>query len=588
MFGLRLDATAAALLTAPIFLSLIVTSLFRKEPAFLIRILLSLGTIWVVGSTFSDCIYAKDATKHVTFELFNAQGMEWELITTAFTSYWGTIIVGFGWLVLCLWVIWKYLPLATRTPSRLFSNGVFALVWLLLTVSLIRGGWHDAPQTPMSAYKAGSPEKAFIAWNVPYSIGYYLGKGSSKAIKKVTKNASKAQLDALTHAQKMAQPQQLNELKSANIVVVLLESWPAFDMQSYAGVANATPFFDQLRKRTLTTHSTYADAYRTVQGTFSTFCSYPNPINGFMANSQLQNASYACLPHILAKKGWQTTFVQGSGKGAVGAFAQTVGFKQSFGKHDYKFEGFKNEWGFMDDDIYRFALDQIDQLSQSTQPFLLTINTGTTHGSILPDEVGYVFGRENQINERRSVVKHADDALQRFITKLDAKLAQLDKPTMVVLLADHTAKTVTGGFVKNAIPMLMYASDQSIAPENRPIASSQRDVAPTVMDWLGGYVPWFTGHSLMDHHYPGRSSFSFGNGFFWMTKDHGIAINSSTGELSLCFEIGDNVVSKKTVDCEQQPWSQALFKEGSYYNAISQQLLFEGKTQQYRHQVSEP
>ena len=50
---------------------------------------------------------------------------------------------------------------------------------------------------------------------------------------------------------------------------------------------------------------------------------------------------------------------------------------------------------------------------------------------------------------------------------------------------------------------------------------------------------------------------------------------------------GDDVVSKTTVLCAQQTWSQPLFQEGSYFNAISQQLLFEGRTQEFRQEISQ-
>lgn len=582
LFGINFDASAAVLLTIPIFLSLIIASLFKRTPNQLTRLILSIAICWVVITTFSDAIYAKEASKHVTFELFNTQGMEVSLILTAFKSYFGTVTLGITCLLVLLFFIWRCLPLSNRKQTRWYFNSLFIFLWLAVTLIIVRGGWKDSPQSPMSVYKIGDSEKAFIAWNAPYSIGYYLSKGDLAPIEKITKNPTPLQLKVFEHSQKIAAPAKLQSLKSANVIVVLLESWLAFDMQSYSGVVNATPFFDQLRARSFSTYSTYADAYRTVQGTFSTFCSYPNPINGFMANSQLQNASYSCLPHILAERGWQTAFIQGSGRGSVGSFAQTLGFKQSYGKYDYPFKAVHNEWGFMDDDIYRFSLNQIDKFSQTGKPFLITINTGTTHGSFLPDNVDYVFGRENIINERRSVMKYADDALKRFIPKLDEKLAQLDKPTIVILLSDHTAKTITGGLVKNSIPLLIYASDQSIPNENRSITSSQRDIAPTIIDWLGGYVPWFTGNSLFDDSYSGRSSFSYGTNFFWLTRDHGVAIDSATGELRSCFDIDNDVVTKKTLECSEQAWSESLFAEGSYFNAISQQLLFEGKTQQYR------
>ncbi|ELP5729742.1 sulfatase-like hydrolase/transferase [Vibrio vulnificus] len=580
-FGLRFDATIATILTVPTFLLTIPFLFIRRDSRFLIKGLLSLGVLWIVATTFSDAIYAKDASKHVTFELFTAQGVEGALLVTAFKSYWGTIAIGSFWLVICQYLLWKRIPLGHLQRHRWYSNITFGFIWLLLSITIIRGGWSDAPQTPMRAYNIGNSEQAFIAWSAPYSITYYLANGDRAAIAKITQDPSAAQLAQWQTALTQSRPAQLTSLKQANVVMILLESWPAYDMQSYSGVVDTTPFFDELRQRTLTTESSYADGYRTVQGMFATFCSYPNPTNGIISTSQLQNANYVCLPHILRKQGWQTTFIQGSAKGKVGSFAQTLGFAESFGKHDYPFAAVHNEWGYMDGDIYRYSMQQIERLSQSSQPFFITINTGTTHGSYLPEEE-YAFGRDTPINERRSVMKHADNALRQFIPQLDDKLAQLDKPTLVVLVADHTAKTVKGGFVKNAIPLAMYASDHSLPIKVLPISASQRDVGATILDWLGGYAPWFTGHSLLDDQYSGRASFAFGTGFFWLTKDYGIAINVKTGELAQCFEIGQDHVTKREIACETSAWAETLYQEASYYNAISQHLLFKGRSTDYR------
>lgn len=582
LYGLRFDASIAAMLTTPIFLLSLLNNGRRLATGLLFKMLLSACIIWIVGTTFADTIYAKDASKHVTFELFTAEGMEGELLLTAFKSYWGTLAIGAFFLAICLTLLWSRFSFVPTSRHRWYTNAVFGFVWLLLSITIIRGGWSDAPQTPMRAYNIGNSEQAFIAWSAPYSITYYLANGDRAAIAKISKDPSPEQLAQWQAALTQHKTAQLDSLKQANVVMILLESWPAYDMHSYSGVADTTPFFDELRQRTLTTDSSYADGYRTVQGMFATFCSYPNPTDGIISTSQLQNAHYVCLPHILRQQGWQTTFIQGSAKGKVGSFAQTLGFAESFGKHDYPFEAVHNEWGYMDGDIYRYSLQQIDRLSQSSQPFFITINTGTTHGSYLPPEDGYAFGRDNPVNERRSVMKHADDALRQFIPQLDEQLAKLDKPTLVVLLADHTAKTVKGGFVKNAVPLAMYASDHSLPVKTLPITASQRDVGATILDWLGGYAPWFTGHSLLDENYRGRASFTFGTGFFWLTKEQGIAINVKTGELAQCFEIGADRVTKREVACDGQAWAEMLYQEASYYNAISQYLLFKGRTTDYR------
>ncbi|MCY9846440.1 LTA synthase family protein [Vibrio caribbeanicus] len=581
-FGLRLDGTIAALLTAPIFLLLCITTPFRKDISILIKIWLSFAVLWIIGTTFSDAVYAKDASKHVTFELFTAGGLEKELFISTISHYFFDFCLGTLWFFACTWLIWKKLPLSAQSIPKWYTGIVFGLSWLLITVTFVRGGWSDAPQSPMRAYTIGDTDQAFIAWSAPYSITYYLTSGKKHSVEKITTEPTGEELKQWKYAKQNSIAQNLSSLKEANIVIILLESWPAIDSKSYSGGENVTPFFDSLRQKSLSAYSSYADGYRTVQGMFSTFCSYPNPIDGFIGNSQLQTSKYVCLPNILKSRGWETTFIQGSGKGLVGSFSQTLGFEHSLGKKDFPFEAVKNYWGYMDTSIYRFALNKIEEASQSTKPFLITINTGTTHDTFIPEGREYRFGKDTPDNERRSVINYADSELSEFIPKLDKKLSQLDKPTVVVVVSDHTARTSQGGFVKNAIPFLMYSSDGSLPAEIRPITSSQRDIAPTLLDWLGGYAPWFTGHSLLDPNYSGRSSFSFGSGFFWMKKDHGISINAKTGELAQCFNIGDNVVSKKTVNCDEQEWAQELYKEGSYYNNLSQYHLFNGTTTDYR------
>ena len=150
-FGLRLDGTIAALLTAPIFLLLCITTPFRKNVSILIKIWLSFAVLWIIGTTFSDAVYAKDASKHVTFELFTAGGVEksllFLLLVITFDFCLGTL-----WFFACTWLIWKKLPLSAQSRPKWYTGIVFGLSWLLITVTFVRGGWSDAPQSPMRAY----------------------------------------------------------------------------------------------------------------------------------------------------------------------------------------------------------------------------------------------------------------------------------------------------------------------------------------------------------------------------------------------------------------------------------------------------
>ncbi len=580
-YGLRFDATIAALLTAPAALVLLALNFLRFDMRWAIRLWASLATLWIIGTTASDTIYAEDARKHVTFELLTASGLVDSVIITALTVYYPLVILGLVLSAIAVFLVWntRWISMAT---SRL-TMGKYTLttvIYLIITVTLVRGGWFDAPQSPMSTYKIGHNDQAYLAWSAPYSITYYLANGRKKAISRVTASPSPSVKDAFNAALKQKAALRVTDLKQANVVFVLLESWVSVDMNSDNPEHHSTPFFDALRAQSLTSDAMYADGYRTVQGIFASMCSFPNPNGGIVAGTHLQNSQYHCLPHLLREQGWDTRFVQGSGKGIVGAFAQSLGFTESYGKEDFDFEAPHNEWGFQDDSIYRFSMDRIKEIQNhnSDKPFFIAINTGTTHGSLLPSEDDFTFGKSTMPELRRSTMNYADKALEAFITELHDTVKE---PTLVVLMSDHTAKIVEPNLAKNSIPFLIYATDGSVPAIHHNTATSQRDVGSTILDWLGGYAPWFTGQSLLNEHYAGQSSFSDGSLFFWVEGKRMVTIDSSNNTLQQCFHIKKDTIKLKRADCKA-PWVTPLFEQGRDFNALTQELLFKGETNQYR------
>ncbi|USD65160.1 LTA synthase family protein [Vibrio sp. SCSIO 43136] len=579
LYGLRFDATIAALVAVPIILIAAILHYTRFDATRLVKALMIAAGLWIIGTTMSDTIYSLDAKKHVTFELFTAQGSEVALLKTAFTSFWDQVLIGVLLMLISSIAIWKsnYVRcIKTRSTVLHFSLGI--VLWLVFSVTAIRGGWMDHPQSPMSAYKIGDNDKAFIAWSAPYSITYYLANGAKKAASNVTEPARAEIKQEFANTPQM--PARLDQLKDANIIFVLLESWVSIDMKSYGSNVDSTPLFDALKENSLSSHSMYADGYRTVQGMFASMCSFPNPNGSVVPNTQLQNNHYDCLPHMLKDRGWSTSFIQGSGKGIVGAFAQTLGFTESYGKTDYNFDYEMNEWGYMDGGIYRFSLQRLDEMQAKDpdKPIFMMINTGTTHSSYLPDSFGYPFGDSNIAQIRASVQNHADIDLHAFLDNINNRF---DKPTLVVLMSDHTAKIAEPGLAKNSIPFLIYATDGSVPAKHIDAAVSQRDIGSTILDWMGGYAPWFTGQSLLQPQQAYRSSFSDGRLFFWVDNRHLVTIDSGTGKLQQCFTIDDNTVKLHRADCDES-WVKPLYEQGRDFNALTQQLLFDGKTLDYR------
>lgn len=580
-YGTRFDATASAALSIPIILLVLIFNFFKFDIRPLLKGLMVAAAFWLILTTMSDTIYAEEARKHVTYELITASGSEFELIKTAFLVYYKFLVIGFVLCLIALISIRK-LPLSHSVAGKagVAKFGLVSFIWLLLTVTFIRGGWFDAPQSPMSTYKIGNNDKAYIAWSAPYSITYYLAIGNKKAATRITQSPKQDITADLQQALKHDNSFSADSLKKMNIVFVLLESWVSIDMKSYGSEVDATPFFDSLKQTSLSSRATYADGYRTVQGMYASMCSAPNPNGGIVAGTQLQNNQYGCLPQMLNQAGWDTRFVQGSGKGIVGAFAQSLGFEKSYGKEDYDFDFEMNEWGYLDDGIYKFSLERIEEMQSqdSEKPFFIMINTGTTHGTILPNESDYEFGRDNMVNLRRSIMKYADGELERFITQLNDTLTE---PTLVVLMSDHTAKIVEPNLARNSIPFLMYATDGSVPARHHDASTSQRDVGATILDSLGGSASWFTGQSLLEPEYHNRSSFSNGSTYFWIDDQRLITIDSTNGELQRCYNIDDNTIKLHKTDCNEE-WAQPLYEQGRDFNELTQELLFNGKTMDYR------
>ncbi|MBY7668153.1 LTA synthase family protein [Vibrio anguillarum] len=575
LWGTRLDLVMVMLCTLVILLVHLMSSRY-KPLRWLPKLLTALVAIWLIMTTVADAIYTMQAGTHITFEVFTAEGSELALLITALQT---APLLIFTAIILCMISLFgvSQLPFKpiTFSSKRFLSSTLFSVLLVAATITVVRGGWSDAPQSPMSAHKIGNAEQAFVAWSAPYSITYHLIKGAKNAAQQITPHI---ELDYT----KLPFPQaQLENLKPANVVFVLLESWASVDMKSYAGQTDATPFFDQLRAQSLSAHAMYANGSRTVQGIFASHCSFPNPISSSVAGTQLQAKPYYCLPQLLRENGWRTHFIQGSGKGVVGQFAQSLGYQFSYGKTDYDFLANRNSWGYMDDGIYRFGLDKIANLELQAQPWLVTINTGTTHDTHLPDESLYVFGKENYDQVRRSVLHHADSALERFITQLNQTVK---RPTLVVLMSDHTTLGSSHNLSANSIPFLIYATNDSIAHRTISATTSQRDITPTIIDWLGGEVPWFSGSSLLKYDdYQGGAQFVQGENIHWIEQDNFISFNARSGDLEQCAKVAEDTISLIGHPCNET--FQALWQKVKTFTSVSQQLLFDGQTQRYTNEL---
>lgn len=565
LYGFKFDLSISSILSLPLITFFIIRNLQRK----------CVGLVWsaipfffLLFGLFGDLVYLENTGKHVGYEIHQILRDAKELALNFIFGY--KVYAG----VLAFSV--SVFLLITYNKAVVFKGEkkwIYCCKLLFIYISFLffaRGALFDTPLTPNMAYRIGNIDAAKLSLNGAYAALYSLIKSDRKTTIDYTQkwNVNSDQIDNVFHDKKLEFKPITNR---KNVVVVLLESWSGQYIHSVNPDAeNITPYFDSLSKNGLSTEAMFAGGVRTHEGMYSVLCSQQNPLGSGIPETFLQSYSYKCLPEILRDAGLHVSMFQGSHTKLVGDFALFLGAHESFGKLDIPFGRLEqNYWGYQDPDLYDFV---INKAKKEKQPFFYIINTTTTHDLVLPNNVEWAFGRHTNEEKRKSVLHYADESLKYFVNNW---VKEIKEPTLFVFVADHTAGGASDQIHQFVIPFTMYATDGTVNKYKEMGISSQRDIAPTIIDNLGGYVPWFSGSILgkKNDHY---SDF-YSNGYLGFAYNKNIAsVNIFDTKKTKCYEWTDNIFKSHITSCDS-----SLIEKGLIFTKHSQSLLFSGKTMNF-------
>jgi len=594
IWGIRFDLAAAALLTliSCLILWFYLRTSKRKNPAlfllgFMLFVQLSLQT--------GDSIYFAEAGRHVSYEMRDALADASGLFMTAVTKHLGFVAGSylFGFIV-----IFVVLELSKKvftsskniapSPGLKFAHEIKLFIILLVSIIFVRGGVTGVPQSVISAFKIGDAQQAVITMNGAYSVVYGV-LHSSKEINRINVvlpdnvDVNKVMRSLYPDATVSNSRQSRASVKKYNLVFVLMEGWPADLMSAYGYDKKTTPFFDSLKEKAFSPLGAISGGVRTTEGIYAIFCSQQNPLGETVAQSSLQNNQYKCLPDILKQQGWHTAFFQGSHKetSGTGAFAQSLGFTESFAKEDMPTGRYKhNYWGAHDPDIYDFLLNKLDDMPQ---PFLIGINTNSTHDVRVPAGVKPFFGKKNRSRKRESVLHFADQSMKEFFEKIKDK--PYYKNTVFVLVSDHTNGMHNSVAGKYFIPGIIYSEDLvPVKQLNRYV--SQRDFSPTILDILG--LPAsrsFAGKSFLDDKQGVYIADYFDAGSIgWLNNKTLVETSVTNPSERKCYLIANGLLNADLVECNEMYKKHSM--ESLVFTSYSQDLLFSGKTKLFKESFS--
>lgn len=585
VWGIRFDLAIAG---AFAFYAFILAYLLHR----LLRIRLSTGlryTSYLAAAILlilhgADLIYYGEAGRHLGYELKESFNSGADLATAAFQTYTAAVVLQLL-LLIPVFFLNRFLfnrfdisdeETLIREAPGLHLEPELALLFLLLpSAVMVRGGWGPVPIEPLHAQEIGDSRSAALALNGAYNAVY--SSITPYSITSVFAEPPSAADLALVRDMYLDRPAAATDVETRpwNVIMILLESWSGAYQEPYGYDKQTTPYFDGLREHSLTTLAMTAGGHRTTEGIFATMCSWQNPLGQTIAQSQLQNYPYRCLPGILNDQGYHTAFFQGTLKNTsgTGAFAQLLGFRHSYGKEDVSEHRHPhNSWGLQDPDLYRFVLQQLREIPR---PFFVGINTNSTHSSELPPGEVPHFSGEGAETTYINMLHFSDAALGEFIQAVEQDPAFTD--TLFVLVADHAGPSLRNSNLnKYLVPFLIYAPGL-VEPQQLDRVSSQRDIAPTLLTLLQfNEQPPFSGQSLLAADSNAPADYYHQGILGWIEGRRGIEFRLGDPSSMQCFTLQSPSLQQQADDCREN--DEAQRRRALAFTHLSQSLLFQGKT----------
>lgn len=281
-----------------------------------------------------------------------------------------------------------------------------------------------------------------------------------------------------------------------NVVVLSEESLGAEFVGAYGDVRGLTPEFDALAPQGLLFTQAYATGTRTVRGLEAMTASFP-PIPSESILKRPGSENIATWGSVMRELGYHTSFLYG-GYGTfdnMNAFYRGNGFDIS-DRTDIESPRYANIWGVSDEDLFSHAIQYFDQRAAAGQPFFSIVMSTSNHKPFTFREG--VPGVKPEGGGRESGVRYADHAIGEFFRA--ARGRPWFNNTVFVVIADHGARVYGAAQIplySYEIPMLILSPGR-IAPGRVTTATSQIDLAPTVLGLLGlAYEAPFFGQDVL-------------------------------------------------------------------------------------------
>ncbi|MCB1158987.1 MAG: sulfatase-like hydrolase/transferase [Leptospiraceae bacterium] len=586
--GLRFDLSITFIVLFPFMLLSSIVFLNRFS---LYRFLWSTFPAFLLWGAFihllADIEYYENANKHLGYEAFIFLGKDiWLLILSVTESkpFISLLFILFS-IIYFISILKIFQKLSTALNYRKSKKeiGIFLLIVIPLSVLCIRGGTQTSFIRPSFSIVSDNTFINHIGLNGIFTTFYdfrtesipnyhrmKLLESYEWVKKEIDYGGAKFISPAYPILRKTIVQKKFE--KSPNIILVLLESWPAKYIQVEEGSGfidgkEVCPEFNQIIKKGRYFKNFFATGGRTSNGLMATLTGLPDSPGLSSLHTQKAMSRFLGLGAVMQLAGYETMFLTGSNLGFenLGVHVKRWGFQEVLDERDIqKLNLYKaGIWGYHDADLYDLVLKKIEKRN-SAKPLFSTVLTISTHYPFRsPDEKLDIFGSKVRDHDFLNVLHYADWAIGDFIRKAE-KMGRLND-TIFIFLADHTHHRYLNYFEDRNIPFLIYAPSV-LEPGLETKIGNQLDVIPTILGLAGLEVVFSAlGKDLL---YPNTASsayFAFGNLFGWIEKDLFFAQNISENDKGISFPFtplsGEpkDLCSKEILRCKEYQYKSRAF-----------------------------
>jgi len=279
--------------------------------------------------------------------------------------------------------------------------------------------------------------------------------------------------------------------KTPNVILLMLESFRAYELGAYGSKLGLSPNFDRLAKKGVLFTNLYSAYHLTKIGQWSILCG-AHPHNGKNVLKNYQDHGVKCFPEHLTDRGYDSWWFHGQGASYdfQGYFLKHHSVNHIMDRLTFPQEAKLLGWGISDEDLVKHSLNH---LKQAQTPYFAIIQSQTNHHPFEVEKDFFVnYGYPDSINSFFNTLRYTDAMMGRFVNEI--RKTPAGKNALIIITADHgLGKDLVEKernlkpevLLKYQVPLLLlYPEGEFEQPMVIDTLGGQPDIMPTLLDIL--------------------------------------------------------------------------------------------------------